>query len=152
MLIGAAIKNYKVYKNLQYIPISSGFEFSAFLGPNGIGKTSIFEALDKFFNGGEWVINNESKKITDASAFIAPLFLIPIDLINLSKKEKRIASILSNYFWNYSDLSYNQFIEHFKNDVSALSRKGLGANSHYLIMLGQTHQTNEIHIPHFEKK
>lgn len=63
MLISVAIKNYKIYKNLQYIPISFGSEFSAFLGPNGVGKTSIFEALDKFFNGGDWIFNNDSKKL-----------------------------------------------------------------------------------------
>ena len=48
MLLGIGLKNYKVYKNVQYIPISLGASFSAYLGPNGIGKTSIFEALDVF--------------------------------------------------------------------------------------------------------
>ena len=152
MLISVAIKNYKIYKNLQYIPISFGSEFSAFLGPNGVGKTSIFEALDKFFNGGDWIFNNDSKKITDESAFIAPLFLIPIESLSLNKKEKKIASILSSYFWKYSENPYDQFIVHFKEAISTLVKNGFGESSHYLIMLGQTHQANEIHIPHFQNK
>ena len=102
MLLGIGLKNYKVYKNVQFIPISSGASFTAYLGPNGIGKTSIFEALDRFFNGGEWIANNESKKGSDDSAFVSPLFLVPVGDISLTKKEKRLAGLISAFFWDFS--------------------------------------------------
>lgn len=152
MLLGIAIKNYKVYKNLQYVPISVGSKFSAFLGPNGIGKTSIFEAIDRFFNGGDWIINNESKRNSEESAHIAPLFLIPIDDISLSKKEKKLALILSEYFWSYSGAPYNTLIKYIKDAVTTLTEAGVGKESHYLMMLGNMHQTNKIHIPIFENE
>lgn len=152
MLLGMGLKNYKVYRNLQYIPISLGAKFSAFLGPNGIGKTSIFEALDRFFNGGEWIVNNESKKSSDDSAYISPLFLIPINDISLTKKEKKSAALLSSYFWGYSGLPYDPFVKSIIDINSVLAAAGYGKDTHYFFMLGSTHQTNEIRIPFFEKE
>lgn len=151
MILGAALKNYKVYKNLQYIPISSGQSFTAFLGPNGIGKTSIFEALDKFFNGGEWVHNHDSTKGTDETGFIAPLFLVEMDSISLNKKERKVASIVSDYFWGYSGAAYAPLISQLKSAIVSLNQQGVTAETHYLFMLGWRHQTSEVHIPYFEK-
>lgn len=151
MILGAAVKNYKVYKNLQYIPISSGQNFTAFLGPNGIGKTSIFEALDKFFNGGEWVHNHDSAKGADESGFIAPLFLVPVNSISFNKKERKVASIISEYFWKYSGTAYAPLISQIKNVIVGLGQHGLTSETHYLFMLGWRHQASEVHIPYFEK-
>lgn len=143
------LKNYKVYKNIQFIPISSGASFSAYLGPNGIGKTSIFEALDRFFNGGEWITNNESKKGSDDSAFVAPLFLIPTGDIALTKKERRLASLLSAFFWDFSGTPYNPFVKSVIDSIAAATALGHNKDSHYLFLLGSTYQTNEIEIPFF---
>lgn len=150
MLLGIGLKNYKVYKNLQYIPISSGASFTAYLGPNGIGKTSIFEALDRFFNGGEWISNNESKKGADDSAYVAPLFLIPVNEISLSRKEKRIASLLSSFFWDFSGAPYNPFVKSIIDSIAGAKAQGFGKDSHYLFVLGNAYQNNEIEIPFFK--
>lgn len=150
MLLGIGLKNYKVYKNVQYIPISLGASFSAYLGPNGIGKTSIFEALDRFFNGGDWIINNEIKKASDDLAYVSPLFLIPIGGISLTKKERKSASLLSGYFWNYSGQAYDPFIKSILDSRSAIAVSGCSEESHYFFVLGNLHQTNELKIPFFE--
>lgn len=50
MIIGVILRNFKTYKNINYIPLSNGESFSGFIGANGIGKSSILEALDCFFN------------------------------------------------------------------------------------------------------
>ena len=50
MIIGIFLKNYKVYDGLKFIPLSNGSYFSALFGPNGVGKSSVLEALDTFFN------------------------------------------------------------------------------------------------------
>jgi Fe-S cluster assembly ATPase SufC len=150
MILGIGLKNYKIYKNVQYIPISLGASFSAFLGPNGIGKTSIFEAIDRFFNGGDWIVNNEAKKTSDDSAFVSPLFLIPINGISLNKKEKRLASVLSEYFWDYTGSPYDPFVKSMIDSIAAVTTAGYSKESHYFFMLGNTQQTNEIKIPFFE--
>ena len=56
MVIGLFLKNYKVYNGLKFIPLSNGTYFSALFGPNGVGKSSVLEALDTFFNDREWNI------------------------------------------------------------------------------------------------
>lgn len=150
MILGMGLENYKVYKTQQYIPISSGQSFSAFLGPNGIGKTSIFEALDRFFNGGEWITSNESKKASGDLAYISPLFLIPIAEISLSKKEKRLASLISSYFWGYSESPYDPLIGSVIDNRTTAISAGHNQDSHYFFMLGNIYQTNEIKIPFFE--
>lgn len=152
MLLGMGLKNYKVYKTLQYIPISLGASFSAFLGPNGIGKTSIFEALDRFFNGGDWINNNESKKASDDSAYISPLFFIPVNEISFTKKEKKLAALLSTYFWDYSGTPYDPFIKSVIDSIAAVTAAGYTKDSHYFFMLGNVHQTNELKIPFFENE
>lgn len=149
MLLGMGLKNYKVYKNVQFIPVSSGASFSAYLGPNGIGKTSIFEALDRFFNGGEWIVNNDSKRGSDDSAFVSPLFLIPVGDISLTKKEKRLAGLISAFFWDFSGTPYNPFVKSVIESVAAAAALGYSKESHYLFLLGNSHQTNEIEIPFF---
>ncbi len=40
---------------------------------HGVGKSSILEALDTFFNGREWVLTKDSKR---EEAILSPLFLI----------------------------------------------------------------------------
>nr|WP_255435138.1 AAA family ATPase [Rhodoferax sp. BLA1] len=149
MLLGIGLKNYKVYKNIQFIPISSGASFTAYLGPNGIGKTSIFEALDRFFNGGDWITNNESKKDSDDSAFVSPLFLIPINEISLTKKEKKLAGLLSAFFWDFSVAPYNSFVKSIIESIAAAATLGCNKDTHYLFVLGNTYKTNEIEIPFF---
>ena len=52
MLVGLFLRHYKTYRNINFIPISTGFSFTAYMGANGVGKSSILDALDKFFNGG----------------------------------------------------------------------------------------------------
>ena len=150
MILGVAIRNYKVYKKLQYVPISFGSAFSSFLGPNGIGKTSIFEVLDRFFNGGDWSPNNESKKSEDDSTYVAPLFLIPINEISLGRKGKKLASILSEYYWNCSISDYDPLVTQVKDAALKCSGPKVGKDTHYLIMLGKKYISNEIHIAHFE--
>lgn len=149
MLIGVAIKNYKIYNNIQYIPISSGQRFSSYLGANGTGKTSIFEALDRFFNGGEWSINNENK-IKSKDSFVAPLFCIAKNKINLNTTDTLIASAISEYFWGYNQSQYDTFITQIQNSISTLASSGIDRSTHYLMMLG-TDLNGELHIPHFEK-
>jgi hypothetical protein len=152
MILGIALKNYKVYKNLQYIPVSYGSSFSAYLGPNGIGKTSIFEALDRFFNGGEWIINNETKKLDGDSAYVAPLFFIPINDMLLNKKDKKLISFLSNFYWEYTAAPYDPFTKSIQKTTSILLDAGFSKESHYLFILGNTYHTNEVHIPFYENE
>lgn len=94
MIVGVFLRNYKVYSNLNFVPMvkSPKNNLSIFIGPNGSGKSSVLEALDSVFNGREWNISLSQKK-QDSS--VCPVFLIPISELQNSKAE-----LVSNYFWN----------------------------------------------------
>ena len=66
MIIGLILRNFKVYKNIRYIPLSNGSNFNGFIGMNGIGKSSILEALDCFFNSKPWILNIDTKQNSDS--------------------------------------------------------------------------------------
>ena len=49
---------------MKFIPICNDYKhkFSMFIGDNGVGKSSVLEALNAFFNGTEWNITKNAKK------------------------------------------------------------------------------------------
>lgn len=140
MIVGVLLRHYKVYEGLFYVPLVKSFEnkLSIFIGPNGVGKSSVLEALDCFFNKiPEWNINNKGKK---DEAFIAPVFLIKKSDLRLREKEKTAIEILSNYFWDVSDKAnpniksqpqLKNFLN-FRNETKKIYSKEL----YYFIVLG----------------
>ena len=58
MIVGLFIRNFKIYQNINYIPLSKGKLFSAIVGENGAGKSSILEALNSYFNNFDWNCNH----------------------------------------------------------------------------------------------
>ena len=111
MITGLFLRHYKIYQGLYFIPICNDYEnkYAAFIGNNGVGKSSILEALNTFFNNSYWNISKNSKK---AQAFIAPVFLINkqnfMDEIYENEKLLDFAEFLSDYFWNVkSDANSN---------------------------------------------
>ena len=72
------LKNFRSYKNEVEIEIS---EFNAFIGKNDIGKSTILEALDIFFNDGKGIIkidksdmNNEAYSNEESDITISLCF------------------------------------------------------------------------------
>jgi AAA15 family ATPase/GTPase len=111
MIISIFIKNFKIYKGINFIPISEGENFSSLIGENGVGKSSVLEALDFSLNGkngNEWPVNNEAKndgglKGTNAP-YLTPVFLIKKSSLKQGKKDEieffEKAEKLSNYLWH----------------------------------------------------
>lgn len=103
MIAGLFLRNYKVYQNLYFIPICNDYNnrYSVFIGNNGVGKSSILEALNTFFNNTYWNLSKNSKK---DRAFIAPVFLIEKESFNKIIGEDQqllnFVKYISNYFWN----------------------------------------------------
>ena len=56
MIIGVILRNFKTYKNINYIPLSNGESFSGFIGANGIGKSSILECTLQIYTPHFYVI------------------------------------------------------------------------------------------------
>jgi ABC-type molybdenum transport system ATPase subunit/photorepair protein PhrA len=145
MLVGLFLRHYKVYKNINFIPVGSGAGFVSYIGPNGSGKSSVLDALDKFFNGGEWSINMLAKSeggITgdDKVPFIAPVFLIEKTRLRLWVD---FIEPLSNYFWTTSYKTVEAMSGFYRLREDLLG-KGYSADTHYLISIGKKNTRNAV--------
>lgn len=64
MITSLFLRHFKIYKGITFIPISEGCGFSSLIGENGVGKSSVLEALDFAINrksNSDWPVNNEAK-------------------------------------------------------------------------------------------
>lgn len=135
MIIGLQVRHYKAYKNANFIPIGNQHNFIAFAGENGVGKSSVLEALNTFFNNKNWLLTKK-EKATDS--YICPLFLIP----------KLKVSRLNTYFESISDFFWNLEKKEKNNEFFEM-RESLGIEmkeSHYLMFLGENYD-KKLEIP-----
>ncbi len=83
MIIGLFVRYFKTYQGWTYIPLSNGDKFCGLLGDNGVGKSSVLEALDCFFNVRDWNVNLQAKRSgSNVESAIAPVFLLKSDLFS----------------------------------------------------------------------
>jgi ABC-type Mn2+/Zn2+ transport system ATPase subunit len=105
MVAGILLRHFKTYGNLHFIPVldTPDNRFSLYIGQNGVGKSSILEALNSFFNNGKW---NKFKGGKRDECFVAPILLIEKSKANPMLTSALIAQFdfISNYFWNSTDL------------------------------------------------
>lgn len=76
MIISLFVRHYKIYQGAKYIRlrnIESDNNVSIYLGDNAVGKSSILEALDTYFNESDWQRTLGTKT---NEAFISPFFVI----------------------------------------------------------------------------
>lgn len=138
MIIGIILRNYKTYKGINYIPISNGEKFCGLIGSNGIGKSSVLEAIDCYFNNRVWNQNIDSNKSGVDTSFILPIFLIDKSKIT---KNVDIAEKLSNAIWNIeTDTTihpiYKENIEKLKQTTSQFDTR-YTSKTHYILPLGE---------------
>jgi energy-coupling factor transporter ATP-binding protein EcfA2 len=147
MIVGLFLRHYKTYNGIYFVPITINEFFSVYFGPNGIGKSSILEAMDSFFNERSWNINKFASSHGFSNKnhpYIAPVYLIKRDLLPSSNKldkdisEKIIG--LSEYFWNVPKEEIkgnieelNGFIE-FRDDIL---KKNYSQHDYCLLIIGK---------------
>lgn len=149
MIVGIFLRYFKTYSGNHYIPLSSGSQFCGIVGNNGIGKSSVLEALDSFINNKPWNINSSFKRTSSdrPSPHIVPLYLIRRDKLHEDHHAK--AEILTNLVLEYSSSNpdvtltpttraiFNTFSEH----INKLKRN-LNIDDYFLIPLGVEKDNN----------
>lgn len=122
MIIGICIRNFKVYKNINYIPLSKGSIFSAIIGMNGVGKSSILEALDSFFNQKQWIHNIDNNSLLDS--WIMPVFALKKCEYEFSQPdiletiEKISSFVVNGELGNGAIVSnYKQYIDNLRSEL-----------------------------------
>lgn len=136
MIIGLFLRHYKIYNNINNIPISNNLQnkLSLFIGNNGVGKSSILEALNTFFNNGYW---NRTKGEKQDQTFICPIFLINKEkfnnFFNLSNEDISVLEIISKYMYSLEVSSINKESKEFVNTRDSMD---LNQGEFYLLILG----------------
>ncbi|MDO9617928.1 MAG: AAA family ATPase [Pseudomonas sp.] len=155
MISGIFVRHYGIYKNINYIPLSDGDKFTSIIGDNGVGKSSILDALDKFMNpkdAGDWIINKQARleggiKTSDKAPYIAPCFLIAHkDAAHFSPENLKTLKIISNYFWTTSKKSQ---LEDFFNHRELLIQNQ-AHHTNYLLIIGRQHEEKDPFFFSFE--
>lgn len=157
MISGLFVRHYGIYKNINYIPLSDGEKFTSIIGDNGVGKSSVFDALDKFMNpkdSGDWIINKQARieggiKTLDKAPFIAPCFLIKhSSALKLPRESLKILKIISNYFWSTSKKSQlDDFFLHREKLIQSQLH-----TTHYLIVIGKLYEEKDSFFFTFESE
>lgn len=142
MIVSAFIQEYKIYRKSTYIPISFGEYFAGYIGENGVGKSTIIEALDRFFNekeAKEWSVNRQARiegKLSGHDApFIAPVFLFKKSLLK-HKHCSEITEKLSSFFWNFSPQNPHRDVQKFIEHRDVLKAK-FSPQEYYFFCIGK---------------
>ena len=133
MIIGLFIRNFKTYQGIHFIPISNKHKCCGLLGVNGIGKSSILEAIDCFFNDKKWNINNSSKKSGKSSKpYIVLILSLPkimitqhqdefdkidklfrnimLDKINFGGSDKSVKTTLNEHYKEIKEINEDNYL------------------------------------------
>lgn len=156
MIIGLSIKYFKTYSATNYIPLSNGQNFNGIVGNNGIGKSSILEALDCLFNNGDFNFNTTVRKSGEETTnpHIVPIFLVRKDSGIISTENFETAEKYSNFIWSIKEediLAQNR--EHVSllfKQIEILERDDL-KDDYLMLPLGINHQ-KEVDLSFFNVK
>lgn len=139
MIIGLFIRHIKAYKSINFVPIGFEHNFVSYIGENGIGKSSILEALNSFFNNKKYIINKDalSDSISGSNnPYIFPIFLIEKQKITRNKKD---FEKISDFFWNIEKKNVTPGIQGSMKEFFELREKIFDKKeSHYLLAIGET--------------
>jgi predicted ATPase len=161
MIISIFLRHFKIYKGINYLPISEGAGFSSIIGENGCGKSSILEALDFSFNkkgATDWPINNEAKSdgiSGDNFPFIVPVFLIHKEKLRketkLDSEQYQNAKLLSEFLWKTTikgkGKSYDDFYKH-RDELSS----SYDSDEYFLLLIGKKYNDPGIYFGSFHNQ
>lgn len=156
MIIGLSIKYFKTYSATNYIPLSNGQNFNGIVGNNGIGKSSVLEALDCLFNNGDFNFNTTVRKSGEETTnpHIVPFFLIKKDSEIISETNVELAAKYSDFIWNINeDAIMSQNREHLSllfRQFEILERDTL-KEDYFILPIGINHK-KEIDLTYFNVK
>lgn len=149
MILGAILRNYKCYSGVHYIPFYKNKEqnLNVIIGDNGVGKSTILEALDSLFNDGTpWIVNSGS---SGQDSSVGALFLIEKNICNsvLTTTEQKILSAISDAFWALDPKSNSTYEKNyatlFEQRKSLINEK----DTYYFFGIGKKFNDHAFSIP-----
>lgn len=161
MIVSIFLRHFKIYKGINYLPLSEGVGFSSIIGENGCGKSSILEALDFCFNkkgASDWPINNLAKSdgiSGDNFPFIVPVYLIHKDKLRketkLDLENFKKAKLLSDFLWKTTIKAKGKFYDDFYNHRNNLSNI-YDSEDYFLLLVGKKYNDPGIYFGSFHNQ
>lgn len=124
--------------------MGSKYNFVSYIGENGVGKSSILEAIDSYFNTKPYPLNkgalNDGISTSGNEPFIAPIFLI--DRSKVTKKKYEFEKI-SNIFWNIEKKTLSPGVqgsmkEFFELRDQLSKDEKYSHETHFLVIAGES--------------
>ncbi len=149
MILGVIIRNFKGYESPTYIPVSNGEQFCGLVGRNGIGKSSVLEALDFFFNNKPFQPNIHCNSDDEKSQYVVPIFIVEkVEFEKNIEEESLRKSVddFSNCIWDLQQAetihspTYNA---HYLDLLTSISQNLSGLQlhisreTHWLLPIGE---------------
>lgn len=145
MIVGIFLRYIKTYQGINYIPLTDEDKFCGLVGNNGIGKSSVLEALDCFFNDKRWNLNIVTKKSGKSSTKpqIVPVFLLKKTELtgDLLEKAKIISEIATDITEDNVSPSVKSHLRNFIQHRDSLFQK-IDIKDHLLLPLGIDYSDN----------
>lgn len=139
MILAVILKNYKCYKGITFIPLRQSIHqnMNMIIGDNGVGKSSVLESMNTFFNDAPWILNKDSSDVNDASVGI--LFLLMKDQLSscFSNNELSLLNSISNYYWDL-DVKQPGIPKQYKNFAEIQLSLRNNREKYYLLMIGKS--------------
>ena len=137
MIVGIILRYYKTYKGRKYIPLTDEDRFSGLVGNNGIGKSSILESLDAFFNDKPWNLHTATRKSGTSTILpeIIPVFLL--EKSSIATEFQPVAKLLSTVALDLVvDQSQQATVDYFKHLTSLHANQNLDLKKYYILPIG----------------
>lgn len=112
MIAGVILRNFKNFKNQHYIPLTLNDKYSWLIGENGVGKSSILQALDVVLNRTDinrLDINNDARSqgFDTREPFIVPIYLIRKSRLRNNTYLYKSLEIISDITWQLESEDFN---------------------------------------------
>ncbi|AYL70080.1 AAA family ATPase [Citrobacter freundii] len=149
MIVGVILRNFKNFKNQHYIPLTLNNKSSWLIGENGVGKSSILQALDIALNKTDinrLDINNEARSqgYDTREPFIVPIYLIRKNRLKTTAVLYKALEIISDITWQIESEDFNTLqrplAEKFVSHRSQLESQ-YSSDDYLLIPLGVIKET-----------
>ncbi|MFO4215627.1 AAA family ATPase [Klebsiella variicola subsp. variicola] len=144
MIVGVILRNFKNFRNQHYIPLTVNARSSWLIGENGVGKSSILQALDTILNKNDFNkldINNDARSqgLLTREPFIVPIFLIRKEKIRSNASIYKTLEVISDITWQIESEDFNllqrTLAEKFVAHRTLLEEK-YSSSEYFLIPIG----------------
>ncbi|WP_221631871.1 AAA family ATPase [Herbaspirillum sp. SJZ107] len=142
MILSVILRYVKTYKGINYVPLTDSSNLCGLVGDNGVGKSSVLEALDCFFNAKSLNLNIATKRsgIAETKPHVLPIIFIKKATLkdNIAKLAETLDKLARTITEPDVTLSNRPFLKEFIQHRDLFMQRN-NTSGEYLIPIGVDH-------------